>query len=838
MSVLCFQLKEIPDLSLNKYQSLADTGVDGILVRHTNFLRLWHGICTEAKVSLHLLLCFDSDLLEGERLQLYLFLNGDEQNIKTIKPLMKQTALSDFYHFEECAMPDLRFKAGATLIKKERVANIYHELSDTVRSFHYVPEWEMNENCRAFDLYRMLTTVSLCDGEKSLSAYRIDLYPADIADTTQFSVTEISKIINGEHDIQLVSSSSSRQDGYARTVLKEYESWLTKVNATPVFRCNIYAFAKTGFHAKMILNSIGSEAITSGDYCLVPIREDAQKGYCTTSRMADEASTYCVYPKEAQMKHWSTSFTLEEAAPFFRLPALYDGETIEMLKETAPRNEKNGLFLGRDEHGYPVTFPIEDLCRHAFFTGMPGAGKTNTMLHLISELKKKKIPFLVMEPAKKEYRELLVNPENHDVVLFSPHLMSHFTLRMNPFSFVKGIRLSEHISALMEVFQGTFVLEGATYKFLSSSIQKAYEDLGWDIEDINGDVNYSYPTMQDVYDKLEIEINNSSYDGELKGNLRSFLQVRLGGLMERDAGELYNTPISTVEPEKWLNLSAVVELETLPEHAKNFFVLLVCHYILQSLRVHPKDNKTLRHVLFIEEAHNIISPSTMQSGSDSVDPKISATQYIVKMLAEVRALKEAIVIADQLPTALAVEVTKNTGLKLVHRLTAQDDREQIGTAISASSVQLEQMTTFSKGKALIHHEKTQKPFVIQVEKWVKSDHSIDFGNDKELFKAIKGNQVQQNSILKALKEFNETKVLPVKAEFEQIMASFDPDDVVSMLECLTELEVKFDLPCRKMFGRLEKLASLWNLESFDKKSETYQFYEELKNILKNLLSEK
>lgn len=43
------------------------------------------------------------------------------------------------------------------------------------------------------------------------------------------------------------------------------------------------------------------------------------------------------------------------------------------------------------------------------------------------------------------------------------------------------------------------------------------------------------------------------------------------------------------------------------------------------------------------------------------------------MLAEVRALRESIVIADQLPTALAIEVTKNTGIKLVHRLTAQDE---------------------------------------------------------------------------------------------------------------------------------------------------------------------
>ena len=73
--------------------------------------------------------------------------------------------------------------------------------------------------------------------------------------------------------------------------------------------------------------------------------------------------------------------------------------------------------------------------------------------------------------------------------------------------------------------------------------------------------------------------------------MRAFLQVRLGGLMERDAGELFNVGTSTIKPERWLNISAIVELEVLGEQAKNFFVLMVCHYILESLRANPKGGK-------------------------------------------------------------------------------------------------------------------------------------------------------------------------------------------------------------------------------------------------------
>ena len=93
-------------------------------------------------------------------------------------------------------------------------------------------------------------------------------------------------------------------------------------------------------------------------------------------------------------------------------------------------------------------------------------------------------------------------------------------------------------------------------------------------------------------------------------------------------GELFNVETSTLKPEEWLNVSAIVELEVLGEGAKNFFVLLVCHYVLESLRADPKGGvdkngkpMPVRHAIFIEEAHNVIAPSTQQEGTDSVDPK-------------------------------------------------------------------------------------------------------------------------------------------------------------------------------------------------------------------------
>lgn len=836
VGILSFQIREIPDLSLNKYQSLSDTGIDGVLKRHSNFLRQWHGICTASDTSFHLLYVFQPNDSIGQRLQVFFILQGKDEDLQLLEPLIMNSPLSDFYEFHRSQLPKVTFHSGTTLVKKERVADIFNPLAGQSITVHYVPKWEMNEDARLYDLFRIMETVGQAYQPRTVCAFRIDLYPISLAQETRAVFTPVLQSLRGDNDVKLVrDAQGTDRDDYAKDICKEYEDWLTNIETTPHFRVNMYGFAGNLFQSKVILNAAGSEALSEGDFAIASIKADADGTYSVLSRMGKEADSYCFYPKQAALKSWSTTFCLQEVEPFFRLPALFDGESIEIPKETAPAQVENGLYIGVDVNGYPVNFPINDLPRHAFFTGTPGAGKTNTMLHLVTELRKQGIPFLALEPAKKEYRALLGDPNMQDIHLFSPHLQSRFPLQMNPMEFPKGVQLSEHINSLLEVFEGSFALEGPTYKFLSSSIQKSYRKLGWDLEDINGEgEELPYPSLQDIYNNLEEEINASAYDAEIKGNVRAFLQVRLGGLMERDAGELFDVKYSTLKPEEWLTTSAIVELEVLGEQAKNFFVLLVCHYILETLRANPNGGVDssgkrvpVRHVIFIEEAHNIIADSTDQSSSDSVDPKISATAYIVKMLAEVRALREAIVIADQLPTALASEVTKNTGLKLVHRLTAQDDREQIGAAISASPLQLEQVAAFTTGKALIYYERTQKPFQVQVAEWKSPDIDYDFANDSELFAHLCGKQTTKKALGTAIDNWREKELYVVDdqvRELHQRYQKLQAKDFVELSTCKAH-KIYLVSECNRLLKKCNRLCTLW-FPQIDKQDQLYAAMDE------------
>lgn len=837
MSIVCFQLEQIPDLSLNKYQSLADMGIDGVLKRHESFLRQWHGICTESSSSLHLLYTYLPEELAGQRLKSFFLIQGSDNELQIIEPLLNKSPLSDFFKLERSEFPKIHLNMGATFLKKERMADIYNPMTGKNKTVHYVPKWEMNEEARLYDLFRIMEIVSQSYSSQAPCAFRVDLYPSSMTMETRSKFSPILKDLHGENDIKLMKETDSlKTDSYAKDICKEYEEWITNIETTPHFRMNIYGFADSLFKAKILLNAAGSEALSEGDFSIAPIKADVGDSFTLLSRMGINAEDYCFYPNQAALKSWSTTYCLSEVVPFFRFPVLYDGETIEIPKETAPVQLENGIYLGKDMNGYPVNIALKDLPRHAFFTGMPGSGKTNTMLHLITQLHKREIPFLILEPAKKEYRALLGYKEMQDIHLFSPHLQSRFPLQINPMEFPVGVRLSEHINALLEVFEGSFALEGPTYKFLSSAIQCSYINLGWDIEDEHTeDCTLSYPSLQDVYDNLQREIDASSYDTELKGNVRAFLQVRLGGLMERDAGELFNVHFSTLKPDEWLRTSAIVELEVLGEQAKNFFVLLVCHYVLETLRADPAggvdiNGKQLpvRHIIFIEEAHNIIAPSTQQARAESVDPKISATAYIVKMLAEVRALREAIVIADQLPTALASEVTKNTGFKLVHRLTAQDDREQIGTAISASPLQLEKMASFTSGKAFIYHERIMKPFEMQVAEWLAPKIDFDFSDDLQLYAEVWGSPIMQKATMVSCRNWKNKYVLAlgdrVLALGQAYLEAIEENNYVD-IQCYkarTELLLK---ECENLLVKCNRLKKLWILDENHRHPLSEEFHE-------------
>lgn len=769
MPSLYYEVKRIPDLTLSKYSALDEGGVEGVLKKHEAFLRQIHRKGLLNKEIIRWIYEYNPSAPKGQRMKIIIKFDGKNAS-DYMQSFIGSSPLAPYFDlvqvFPEEELPPLTgketpkdlekrkaktltlnqelYRYQASLLKKEKFARPDNpEMAD----FYSVNKWEMNEDARLFGLFTMMKKMAENSKKEDKSQWRclycVDVVPMDYADDIE-SPSMLGPIMAGLRRMlslrveKTSASTSFQKDESADYTLERYKDLVKTIAGTPHFNVNIKAYAQNSDYANMLLDAAASEALSEGSYDVV-----VETGMFNVNEIINKnLRLLCNTRAPKELRFWPTLFFLKELVPFTTLPTLYSGESIEMPKETAPSYDDSGLYLGKDTDDYNVYFPLKNLPKHAFLAGVPGSGKTNSMLHLVTTLYSKfDIPFLILEPAKQEYRALVNKPEMRGTTIFSPSSGTKFLLHINPFQFPLKMSLAEHIRNVINVFEGSFSMDPPMPFLLDRAIERVYREKGWLPYMINQGT-LPYPTMGELYDTLEQILEETDYEGEIKGNLKSVLQVRIGSLLSREMGDVFNVAESTMAPEEWLTRPVVIELEAMGSGPANFLTLMLSTLIRETLKVNPlkrKDgSKKPRHVIFFEEAHNLIGPKAEKEAGENANPKIAATAFVVKMLAEVRALNEAIIIADQLPTAMAPEVIKNTSLKLGHRMTSQDDRQLLGSTMSADDVQLERMATFTTGRTLCIYEGLLKPFELQMEQWSKvngivHDELYDSPSDDKLY---------------------------------------------------------------------------------------------------------
>lgn len=769
MPSLYYEVKRIPDLTLSKYSALDEGGVEGVLKKHEAFLRQIHRKGLLNKEIIRWIYEYNPSAPKGQRMKIIIKFDGKNAS-DYMQSFIGSSPLAPYFDlvqvFPEEELPPLTgketpkdlekrkaktlslnqelYRYQASLIKKEKFAR---PDKPDMADFYSVNKWEMNEDARLFGLFTMMKKMAENSKKENKSQWRclycVDVVPMDYADAIE-SPSMLGPIMAGLRRMlslrveKTSTSTSFQKDESADYTLERYKDLVKTIAGTPHFNVNIKAFAQNSDYANMLLDAAASEALSEGSYDVV-----VETGMFNINEIINKnLRLLCNTKAPKELRFWPTLFFLKELVPFTTLPTLYSGESIEMPKETAPSYDDSGLYLGKDTDDYNVYFPLKNLPKHAFLAGVPGSGKTNSMLHLVTTLYSKfDIPFLILEPAKQEYRALVNKPEMRGTAVFSPSSGTKFLLHINPFQFPLKMSLAEHIRNVINVFEGSFSMDPPMPFLLDRAIERVYRDKGWLPYMINQGT-LPYPTMGELYDTLERILEETDYEGETKGNLKSILQVRIGSLLSREMGDVFNVAESSMAPEEWLTRPVVIELEAMGSGPANFLTLMLSTLIRETLKANPlkrKDgSKKPRHVIFFEEAHNLIGPKAEKEAGENANPKIAATAFVVKMLAEVRALNEAIIIADQLPTAMAPEVIKNTSLKLGHRMTSQDDRQLLGSTMSADDVQLERMATFTTGRTLCIYEGLLKPFELQMEQWSKvnevvHDELYDSPSDDKLY---------------------------------------------------------------------------------------------------------
>lgn len=391
--------------------------------------------------------------------------------------------------------------------------------------------------------------------------------------------------------------------------------------------------------------------------------------------------------------------------PQHELQGIRRRKAVEFIVDL-PDTQGDALDLGTVmDRGrrYPnnrVHLSRQDLNKHVFITGVTGAGKTTTCLNLLLE---SELPFLVIEPAKTEYRELATHLP--DVDYYRPNGDDHQSLRINPFALVrKEQRIKSHAGFLKNVFAAVFPMEASMPMMVEAAILAAYEDKGWDIDDNEflpggnpfAPIARAWPTMSDMIGQLDRLIPSYGLGKEFEEKYRGSLVSRLRSLTDGTLGQVLDVPQS-LSFDALLDRRAVIELEELQGgEEKALLMALLLGGINEAIRARHAQDPDFRHLTLIEEAHRLLSRPEPGDKATAM-----AVEAFADMLAEVRKYGEGLIIADQIPAKLIPDVIKNTHTKIVHRLFAEDDRRAMGEAMMMDDEQRAFLPNLGTGEAIV-----------------------------------------------------------------------------------------------------------------------------------------
>lgn len=403
-------------------------------------------------------------------------------------------------------------------------------------------------------------------------------------------------------------------------------------------------------------------------------------------------------------------------------------------QDVAPA-QRNAIRLGNLVRGLrdtsvPYQIERDTLIRHGLVAGLTGSGKSNTCKLIVQQIATSNLPVLIVEPAKAEYRGLRFRTYTLGDERVAP-------LRLNPFELpmidaagqgVQFASVQAHIDYLKAVFNASFVLFAPMPYVLERCLHEIYIDRGWELASGTNrramHLDHIFPTLTDLYEKIDEVVATLGYDQRLEMDIRAGLLARIDSLRTGGRGLLLDTARSTPTVGGLLSAPTVLELEAIGNDEDKSFVMglvlaLVYEYrILEAAAERERGGTAgqgLRHLVLIEEAHRLLAQRQGGGGSgDHADVGGQMLAVFANMLAEMRAYGQGFLIVDQIPGRLDPSVVKNTELKIIHKLVAPDDRELLAKTSNLSDTQARYVSTLPIGYAVVHAGADDRPHLVHI----------------------------------------------------------------------------------------------------------------------------
>ena len=368
-----------------------------------------------------------------------------------------------------------------------------------------------------------------------------------------------------------------------------------------------------------------------------------------------------------------------------------------------------------------VSLNINSLAMHTFVTGSTGSGKSNTVYEIVRQLDNFGINFLIIEPAKGEYKNVFGNLPYVRVLGTNPQFTD--LLRINPFKFPKGIHILEHIDRLVEIFNVCWPMYAAMPAVLKDAILQAYQSCGWELSDSTNQYSEDlFPTFSDLLKELVDVIQHSAYSEEVKSNYTGSLVTRIKSLTNGLNGQIFAA--NEINNSDLFDKKVIVDISRVGSAETKSLIMGI---LIMRLNEHRMSSSTdmnipLRHVTVLEEAHNILKRTSTEQSSEEANVAGKSVEMISNAIAEMRTYGEGFIIADQSPSAVDISAIRNTNTKIIMRLPDEQDRRLAGKSAGLKDNQLDEIAKLPKGVAVVYQNDWLEPVLCKIGKFRGKEH--------------------------------------------------------------------------------------------------------------------
>ena len=436
------------------------------------------------------------------------------------------------------------------------------------------------------------------------------------------------------------------------------------------------------------------------------------------------------YPTTATMLVSGKEMAYQMALPKKSVAGVPVVECAEFGREIVTLSANDGnVPLGKIYHMHKaeageVKLDAKSLTAHTFITGSTGSGKSTTIYKLLDELSNTfigdsddNVKFMVIEPAKGEYKHALAKNKKFDVRVYGTNPNITKLLRINPFKFPSDkIHIYEHLDKLTEIFNVCWPMYAAMPAVLKAAMENAYRSAGWNLVKSENKHGNIFPSFVDVAIEVEKYINKSEYSDENKSNYKGSLLTRLESLTNGINSMIFSA--DDIDDSDLFDENVIVDLSRVGSTETKALIMGVLILKLQEHRIACSEgsNSELRHVTVLEEAHNLLKRTSTEQSSETANLLGKSVEMLANSIAEMRTYGEGFIIADQSPGLLDMSVIRNTNTKIIMRLPDFSDRELVGKAAGLNDDQIIELSKLPRGVAAVYQNDWISPVLCSVDK--------------------------------------------------------------------------------------------------------------------------